>query len=169
MGRITFSNDSGKASEKDITKTVNLAEGYFHTAKDKTQLRTNKANFTWVYGHYPHCLNVIKSDGKVIGFTLVLPCNKKIMTDFLRNKINERRLLERVKKEITPGNFETLYLCACYVDERFRRKGLAKRGFIGSVKRLGKKDLFYWAYSAEGGKLVRRVARELKLRIYKRD
>ncbi|MBN1157535.1 GNAT family N-acetyltransferase [Candidatus Woesearchaeota archaeon] len=165
---ITFSNETRQISEKDIAEAADLAENYFHTAKDKTQLRTNKSNFTWILIHYPNCLNIIKSNRKVVGFTLVLPCNNKLMSAFLKNKMTERELLKAIKEKITLDNFEVTYLCACYINPEFRRKGLAKKAFVDSVKRIGKTDLFYWEYSREGRKLMEKVADVLKLRISKK-
>jgi len=88
MDKITFSNDINGIAQEDIQEAVKLGESYFHTEEDPTQLRNNKANFLWIHEHFPKCLNIIKSREKVIGFTLILLCNKEYMNDFLSKKIS---------------------------------------------------------------------------------
>lgn len=40
----------------------------------------------WAYKENPDTLNLIKANGKLIGFTWIVPCKKKLMNEFLAKK-----------------------------------------------------------------------------------
>jgi len=167
--KITFSNDVD-ASEEDIREAARIGENYFQTEKDPRQFKVNYANYSYVYEHFPKCLNIIKHGKIVIGFTLILPCNKKIMNDFLSKKINEFQLLELVKKKLVYNKFETIYLADTFVKPEYRKKGLALSGFVDSIRRLMKInsdiELFSWGYSKEGEMLAHKIGASLGLKVH---
>jgi hypothetical protein len=166
---ISFSNETG-ASEDDIREAARIGENYFQTENDPRQFRVNYENYSYVYRHFPNCLNVIKDENRVVGFALILPCNRKIMDDFLSKKINEFQLLELVKKEIVYEKFETVYLADAFIDPEYRRKGLILSGFVDSIKKLmkinGNIQLFSWGYSKEGEKLAYRIGEKLEMKVH---
>ena len=166
---ISFSNEA-RASEDDIREAARIGENYFQTEKDPRQFRVNYENYSYVYNHFPHCLNVIKDGKRVIGFALMLPCDRKIMDDFLSKRINEFQLLERVKKDVVYEKFETIYLADAFIEPEYRRKGLILSGFVDSIKKLmkinGNIQLFSWGYSKEGEKLAYRIGEKLGMKVH---
>ena len=172
--KITFSSDSGKISRKDLDETSKITEEYFGMKKDPNQIPATSENKDWVYKNIPDYLNIIKNNGKIIGYSLLLPCNRTLMDNFVKKKINEAGLFEGIKMVKLDGIPETIYLCASIVKEDFRKRGLATSAFIKVINKIthnGKEKpiLFYWKYSREGGRLVKKVAEitDLELRVRK--
>ncbi|MEI6731846.1 MAG: hypothetical protein WCK90_04150, partial [archaeon] len=71
---ITFSTDGDKITRKDINASSKLAEDFFQMETDPNQFRATPENRDWTFKNNEHCLNMIKNDGKVIGFSFALPC-----------------------------------------------------------------------------------------------
>jgi len=97
-GQISFSSDDGKISMEDLDETSGLTEKYFGTKNDPNQIQATPKNRDWIYENIPNYINVIKDNGKVIGYALMLPCTAKLMEKFLNKKINEAMLFENIKK-----------------------------------------------------------------------
>ena len=174
MKGITFSTDVGILTIEDNISSGRLAEEYFGMNTDSNQIPASMENVKWINKNIPDCVNVIKNDGKIIGFTFIVPGNKKIMNDFLDEKINENELFEMVKSNISYDNFYTIYLCSAFIKNEFRRKNLALNGFIKSIdKLLGKVKkkpiLFIWAYTKEGERLGEKIAKITKLKLKKKN
>lgn len=170
MKGITFSTDTRILTIEDNIATGKLAEQYFKMEDDPNQIPATMENVRWINKNIPDCVNAIKLDGKLIGFTFIIPCNKLIMDGFLKGEISEKTLFEKVKKSITYDNFDTIYLCSTFVKPEFRRKGLALKAGIKSIRKImGKRRikpiLFYWGYSKEGKKGVLKLAKVLGLKI----
>lgn len=170
--KISFSSDSKKLSRKDFDDASQLSEEYFGTQKDPSQMATSPENRDWIYKNAKEYLNVIKKDGKLIGYAFILPCNKKIMDEFLVKNINEAELFEKIKKVKLKEIPETIYLCAAVVKKEYRGKGLAKAAFVKAIMNIthnlkGKPILFYWGYSKEGIILSKKIAElsDLELRV----
>ena len=107
---ITFSSDAQNLSFKDLRDTAELAESYFGTQKDPEQMPTTEAESRWLFAHIPECVNVIKDDGKLIGFAFIIPCREAIMRDFLSKRIAEAQLYARVKKEGINANLLQVHI-----------------------------------------------------------
>ncbi len=76
-----------------------------------------------------------------------------------------------MKREGIP---EAVYLCATIVKEKFRGMGLATLAYVKAINKITsnrkeKPTLFYWEYSKEGGKLVKKVADKTGLELIKRE
>lgn len=97
-GKITYSSDDGKITRKDIVETSRITEEYFGTDRDPDQIPTTAKNRDWIYGNVRDYLNIIRSNGKIIGYAFALPCNNRLMEDFIKDKISEAELFERIKK-----------------------------------------------------------------------
>lgn len=169
---ITYSSDT-KLTFKDLRDTAELAEKYFGTEKDPEQMPTHKEASLWILEQIPECVNVIKDDGKQVGFTFIIPCNEEIMDKFLNREINERQLYEEVrKKKINSKNFTTIYLCSAFVIPEYRRKGLVGNAVMKSIKKIVKTKhiptLFYDAYSEDGKNVVEVSAKKLKIKVLER-
>ncbi len=118
------------------------------------------------------CLNIIRQENKIVGLTLIFPCRKELMNDFISKKITEADLLDKLKKSPSNRKPEAIYLCSALIKPEFRGKGLALKSFIKSIKNnfnlKYRPPLFYWGYSNEGDALSNKIAKILNLPIYKR-
>ena len=165
LNQITFSNDCGGVVPEDIREAASLAESYFHTEEDPAQLKANEVNFSWIYYHFPQCMNIIKDAQKVIGLTFILPCTQVSMDDFLSKKINECELFQNIQTTVDCDQFETIYVCLAYLTPKYRKRGLALKSLTDSVGKLLTKQksavVFYWAYSPEGKKLAAKIGGKL--------
>jgi len=173
MKKFKFSTDKKIYPLKEGFVVIKLAEDYFGTHYDKEQAKITKERGIWIHDNLPDCLNIIKCNNEVIGFTFILPATKLLMKKFIMHKINEEQLFKKVQNLINFKNFETLYLCSAFIKPEFRGKGLATKGFTKSIKKITKNKqkptLFYWAYSKEGNKLALKIAKLTKLKIKKRN
>ncbi|MBI4145082.1 hypothetical protein HY493_02645 [Candidatus Woesearchaeota archaeon] len=166
---VTFSSDTGLTFE-DVQETSRLSERTFKTAHDAAQMRVADEKTRWIFLHRPETDNVIKMDGKVIGFTFIVLTNTRIMRDFLSGKISEEDIFT-LSKQVTKRTFTAIYLCASVILPEFRRKGLALRGFVKQIRNVTgtkKPALFYWGYSKEGALLAEKVAKESGLPVHAR-
>ncbi len=164
MGDITFSSDGEGFSREDLEETSRLSEEYFKTKKDESQVSTSPENRDWFYKNCQNYLNIIRGNGKIIGYSFVLPCNKKLMEDFLEKRINEAELFEEIKKLKFNGCPEAIYLFASLIDKNFRRRGLSITAFLRIINVVthnleSKPILFCWGYSEEGLKLAKKIAK----------
>src|SRR3989344_6494256 len=101
MKQITFSTDSkNKPTLKESIQSTKLVEDYFKTKEDNSQAQINLENIKWVRNNIPDCVNIIKYKNKNIGNTFIVPCNKKLMNQFLSKKTNENQLFEEIKRSI---------------------------------------------------------------------
>lgn len=142
----------------DCYETGKLAEKDFKMSYDGKQIPATKKNVTWIFNNIPDCNNVIKFNGEIIGFSFIIPCSKKIMNLFIKNKINENELFELVKKSVGYENFETIYICSIFIKPKYRGQNLASLGLISSIKKITKKrklkpSLFCQPYT-DGGRIV---------------
>ncbi len=173
MRQITFSIDTGKFNLEDIVKAEQLAENYFEMRHNPGQLQATEEDYTWIHKHIPDCFNVIKIKDEIIGFTLIIPCNKQLMEQFLSKRVSESQLFKKIKESVTYDNFETIYLCSAFVKPAFRQKGLAHKAYVMSIEKIIKKRgikpiLFYWEFSEGGRKLASKVAQITKFKLIKR-
>ncbi len=167
---ITFSSSTGKISPEDTTETGALAEAYFTTHQDPDQIPVNEENRRWIYEHIPECLNIIRDDEKIVGFSFILPTSYQIMEAFLSKKINEAKMFEEVKSSWSNTFIDAIYLCSAVVVPAYQRKGLASRAMTASIRQFTEKtgikpSLFYWKFSVAGERLALHVAQNLKLEL----
>ncbi len=170
MDEITFSTDRGNLTLEENFETARMVEEFFGMSQDPAQIPATDENIRWMNKNIPDCINVIKSENKLIGETFIIPCNQEIMNDFLTDKINENALFQRVKKEVTYDNFDSIYLCSATIYPEFRKQGLAVEACVKSIKKICaarnlKPILFFDGWSNEGSNLAHKVARLLGLKI----
>src|SRR3989338_8115812 len=130
MKEITYSIDQGHLSLKDNIASGKLAEEYFKMEADPGQIPATMENVRWINRHIPECVNVIKDGRKMIGFTFIIPADKKIMNQFINGKISENEMFEEIKNSVDYSNFDTIYLCSAFIKPEYRNNGLAFNGFI---------------------------------------
>lgn len=168
---ITYSSDT-ELTYKDLRDTADLAEKYFGTRKDPEQMPTDEKASNWILHNIPECVNVIKNNGEIIGFSFIMPCNEELMKQFISKKLNESQLYKEIKKKITYKNFTTIYLCSAFVKPDYRKKGLASKAVMKSIEKIMKNNkiptLFFEAYSEDGRKTVEAMAKKLKIQVKER-
>ena len=138
--KIVFSSDNGIVNLEDLEETRNISEDYFGTQDDPNQIPTTQETRDWIYKNAKDYLNIIRDNNEIIGYTFLLPCNKKLMQDFISKKINEAELFKKIKKLDFKKYPETIYLCASILKEEFRGKGLSTIAAIKTIKKVT--DLF---------------------------
>lgn len=161
----TFSSDS-KALFEDFLTTDAMGEDYFETSEDTEQMKISEENSRWIFENIPEYFNVIKKEGKIVGYSFLMPSTKNIMENFVSGMINEAELFDGIKKMdseflVRP---EAVYLCSFYVDENNRRRGLASIAGIKTISSIASRfnitpTLFAWRYSDEGRLLCRKIAK----------
>jgi len=171
VNKITFSSDKIGPTYKDFIETAKLAESYFKTKQNKTQIETSRKNSLWAYKKIPNSLNIIRNDRKIIGFVWIIPCSKSLMNKFLRKKISEAKLFKKLQEQkIDEDNFESLYLCSSFIIPEYRRKGLATKAAIKTIRKLTQKRkikpiLFSWPYSKEGKLTILKAKNTINIKL----
>ena len=66
----------------------------------------------------------------------MLPCSLKLMNDFLAKKMSEKAMFEGIKKLQDYKNPEAIYLCASFVKEQYRGKGLSTTAFVKAISAI---------------------------------
>ena len=158
---------------KDHIEGTMLLEDYFKTSEHPEEFQINMEAVKWVHNNILDFYNIIKFKGKIIGSVFMLPCNKDLMTKFLTNKINENQLMEGIKKDFHPTDFECIYLCSSFIKPEYRGKGLSVEARIKTIKKvIGKRKvkpiLFYEPYTKEGEMSCRKVAEKLGFKLLKK-
>ena len=97
MKGIVYSTDTGILTLKDNIQSGKLAEQYFEMERDPNQIPATMENVRWINKNIPQCVNVIKYNNDIIGFTFIVPANKNLMRKFLSGKISENEMFEEVK------------------------------------------------------------------------
>jgi hypothetical protein len=144
-----------------------LDKKYFKNNIDSNQWISDFKTNSQIIKAFKYSLIVFKDEELIIGYSLVIPSNKKLMIDFLTNKISETQLIKSSLKNVNLLNFQTLYLCAVILLPEYRHKGYAKKGVLKSInyyKKLNKKIvLFSWSYSKSGNQLLQAISNTVKL------
>lgn len=160
---ISFSSDTGQVARSDFNETERITEEYFGTMNDPEQARVTPENSEWIYEKARDYYNIVRNDNEVIGYAFMLPCNKKLMNDFLEKRITEAALFEEIKALNPSKPPETIYLCSSIIKKEYQGRGLATTAFVKAISKITKKSktkpvLFYEGYSEEGEKVARKVA-----------
>lgn len=160
---ITFSTDIGQEIV-DWENCAEMAERYFQTRSDKTQMQITKENAEWLQMHFPTSLNIIKNDNRVIGFSFILLSDDDIMNKFITKKNNEQDIFDAFQKQYKNIRMNNVYLCASVVLESYRNKGLATLGFMKQILLLEDiHHLYSWPFSAGGKRLSEKISSELSI------
>ena len=154
---FTFSSDSTGVKMKDLKDSSRMSEEFFKMKTDPNQIPATPENVTWVRKNIPNCVNVIRKNGKLAGFTFLIPTTKKTMDAFIKKKITEKQLFEKTKKEFKKmTNVEAIYLCAAIIAPKHQKKGLATTGYLKSIATLKNKHvkptIYFEAWTLEGRK-----------------
>ena len=155
--------------QKNLARMIQLADEFFGTRNDPTQISVNRKVIARLQKIHPGTLTEKKTKNGPIAWILIIPTTNDLMKLFIKKKINEQELLDKTPLRAT---YDSLYLCSALVLPEHRGKGLAKSLLIKAIKSIQKQHpiryLFYWAFSIEGKKLAKSVAKEFGIPLYKR-
>ena len=172
--KYSFSSDTRNISRADLDITSEMSIEFFGMPNDPEQFQATKENRDYIYSHLRKFLNIIRFGNEIIGYSFMIPCSNNIADLFIKKRISENDLFNRVKEErIDDTNFEAIYLCSSIIRPEHRRKGLALEGFVKLIKPLMEKRnfksrFFFWGYTPAGRAAVLKLARVLNVCIEER-
>jgi len=156
--------------EDNLERMIKLAEEFFDAKNDPLQISVGEKTRRQLKRIHPSTMTEIRNKKGPIAWILVMPTTTALMDQFVARKIHEQDLLDKTP---VPGTYNALYLCSALVLPEFRGKGYAKRLALKAIRSVRKQHriryLFYWAFSAEGRKLARSVASEIRLPLLSRN
>jgi hypothetical protein len=138
---------------------LGLSNVYLKTFTKKNKFTETDLDFkdcNNILKKFPKSSALIKDKGKIIGQTWIVPTNRKIMLEFLENKINEQEMILKSLKKINLKNFDTIYLFYSAILKKYRRKGVifkATKKILNNYLKINKNVIFFaWPYSKAGEK-----------------
>jgi hypothetical protein len=131
-----------------------ITEAYFGTSNDPDQIPVAKSSLEKLKQLSCYCINCAYEGDNPVSWTIAIPTSVGLMESFLREEITERTMFDKTQV----GDMGALYLCSAFTLGEFRGKGIAKELLTKQVAMfLGENpdmEVFAWAWSKEGGKLV---------------
>lgn len=157
-------------SEEDFLKGVNLHVRGFNVKEDSNQIQEEDVSYKKIIDYDCEQECIIKENEKVIGSFYFILTSKKIMDNFLEEKINERDLLNNSRKLI---NFNSIYFCSAIIEEDYRRKGLIFKATKKLIKHINplfkeKPSIFGWTFSESGSNLFKKTAKEFSFEFFEK-
>ena len=139
------------------------ARDFFDLDNDPTQINADMETYEYSVKIGGITMSVSEDD-KLLGWCFAFPTNKTLMNQFILGEINENQLFWRTEKD---DNYDAVYLCAVYVYEGHRNKGLGHKLVRKCLEPLLKDGvcIFYEPYSEEGKRLGVSVLKDYKYEI----
>lgn len=140
--------------ERILKKMLVLAEAFFGTAQDSSQIPITRLSFEKLQALHSKTVVYRLIGSEPVSWVVVLPTSRELASKFLAGQISERDLLEMT---VPVSTYEALYLCAAFTVPEYRRKGYAVRLFreaLDSIPQVSNALLFAWPYSEEGRLLI---------------
>lgn len=154
-------------TKKEYEEMDFVYEKTFTKKNEFTETDLDFKNCNKIIKKFPNSSALIKDKGVSIGQTWIVPTNKKIMTEFLENKIKEQEMILKSVKKVSLNNFDCIYIFYSGILKEYRRQGLSfkaiKRIFNQFLKFNKKVTLFAWAYSKAGENMAIKTAEEYNL------
>ena len=133
---------------------------YFKPKDNEADLNFKKINL--LLRKFPESDAIVIDNKTIIGETTTIPTNKKLMTEFLKNKITEQELVDQSIKKVTLKNFNAIYLCYMLLEKKYRRRDITLKEHKQILEHYlkYKKDilLFVWPLSKAGEKTAKKVS-----------
>ena len=152
--------------ETNFQRMIALVTEAFDMRNDPEQLDVNEKVIARLQRIHPDTLSELNEDGPIV-WILIFPTIKKLMKDFLEEKISEKELFNLTEEGIS---YDCIYLCSASVLPEYRKKGHAKRLTVEAINEIRKdypiESLFVWAFSKQGEKLAGKIGDEIKLPVY---
>jgi len=156
-------------TKSNFERMIQLADKSFDARHDPDQLDVNENAIKKLHLLHPATLSEFNEGTGPLVWILIIPTTEDLMKQFLKNKINEKKLLD-----LTPLNvsYDCIYLCSAMVLPEYRGKGIAKRLTIEAIEAIQKthniKTLFVWPFSKEGERLAESIAKTTGLKLLKK-
>ena len=155
---------------KNFLRMIQLAGEFFDVENDPEQIQANEHVLERLRNIHPASMGEKCTRDGPVAWTLVFPTSHRLMELFIANKITERELLRRTR---AGGKYDAVYLCSVLVLPEYRRKGIARRLAIQSIKSIQQQHsihyLFYWPFGGAGKKLAEDIAHSLHLPLHLRQ
>lgn len=148
---------------------ADVSEEFFHTATDPTQMPMTVGSLLRLRSLHRKTLLYRTENGRPISWTAVIPTSDDLAERFLSGEIDERALFER---SVPMPAYEALYLCIVFTLPEYRRKGYVidmLQEAIRDIPHVPGATLFAWAYTEEGGMVMRKLGRILGTEIRMRE
>lgn len=161
-----FIGTGGELTNKVIEKMFGLAEVFFATHNDPSQIPITLEALARLNSLHPATVLFRLEDGELVSWVVSVPTQRALMDQFLHGEITERELLE---KTVPQETYEVLYLCSAFTVEAHRRKGYALGLFAEALRRLPlapAAPLFAWPVSYEGKIMAEKLHRLLPRPLY---
>lgn len=166
------------AMTDNLTRMIRLADEFFETKNDPSQLSITEEVMEQLRSIHPATMGEIANDDGPIAWTIILPTISTLRDHFVNGTIGENELLkltmeERDRNVHSRGLYTSIYLCSVLVLPEFRGKGLATELIFKSITSIRNDhpigDLFVWAFSAEGKRLAANIAASMQLPLFERS
>lgn len=155
--------------DDNLSRMIHLADEFFETRNDPAQISVTEDVMERLRRIHPSTLTEANDGNGPIAWIMVIPTTHEIMEQFIAEQITERNILDATPLDVS---YNAIYLCSALVLPEHRGKGIAKGLVIDAVTSIRNdhpiRDLFYWAFSAEGQKLAESVATSVGLSLRKR-
>ena len=83
----------------NFTRMIHLADEFFETKNDPSQLSIDEQVMKRLHGIHPATMGEIANEQGPVAWTIVLPTSAAAMELFLMKEIGEQELMERAEKE----------------------------------------------------------------------
>jgi Helix-turn-helix domain len=153
-----------QAKEEDLPEIMTISQRIFGTGPGVPPLESRLA---WLRKN-PDTFYVLKSEGRIIGYTSMLPLTKETVGKLITEEIRGKDITSDDVLECTPGQHIHMYIMAIGVDPRFTTndKHIYGRKLISGFRKLlvkmGKKDVSVdsitaRSYKPDGIRLLRKI------------
>ena len=154
----------------NFNRMIQLAQEVFAAHNDPMQLDVDEQIIEQLKQLHPATVSeYVDGDGPVL-WVIIIPTINALMHEFIDAKISETELLSKTPLQ---SQYDALYLCSAMVLEDYRKKGLAKHYTLAAIQAIRKqhqiKNLFVWAFTAEGNTLAESIAKQENLPLLKRE
>jgi hypothetical protein len=155
--------------KNNLERMIQLADDVFDVQHDPEQIQINERILARLKKIHPASISEKNTRNGPVAWVLILPTSHRLMDLFITKQITERELFRRTH---AGKSYDAAYLCSALVLPEYRRKGIARRLTVQSVKSIQKqhpiRNLFYWQFSKAGKKLAEEAANRLHLPLHER-
>ena len=155
-------------SEEDFDRMGKIADEFFDTKNDETQLPGEEVDYNFCKNVFPFSFCIVKKDNLPTGYSFILPCDEEGKQLFLSKSVNERELFYRILN-LETNLYSCFYIVATQIIPSFQRKGYATKLINFHLKRYSEflkipLKFFYWGATREGNALGAKISKKFYLK-----